>query len=167
MSFLLDALGKAETDRDQGQIPELKTPASRRKSPINRLLQMGLLLCLLLVAFALGFIARPYFDEKMGNVNPADQIATSSTALSKAADRLDEPVVDKSDAVAQSDTHPINISAISYSEKSEIRFVMLNNAVMYEGDELATGERIVRIEQHGVVLEKAGQKIRIGLSRSR
>jgi hypothetical protein len=167
MSFLLDALGKAETDRDQGQIPELKTPASRRKSPFKRALQMGLLLCLLLASFALGFIARPYFDDKVANVSPTGQIATSSTAVSKVSESLNDPVVDKPTTVVQADKHPINISAISYSENPEIRFVMLNNSVMYEGDELVTGERIVRIEQHGVVLEKAGQQKRIGLSRSR
>lgn len=167
MSFLLDALGKAETDRDQGQIPELKTPVPRRKSPLNRALQIGLLLCLLFASFVLGYIARPYLEKKTANVNLADQATISAAAVSKVVETPDAPTIVKPTIAAQADDHSIILSAISFSDKPEIRFVMLNNSVMYEGDELATGERVVRIERHGVVLEKSGQQSRIGLSRSR
>lgn len=156
MSFLLDALGKAESDRDHGQVRELRTPVHKKQSPLKRLLALVLLLCLLLLSFAAGYFARPYLEAKL----EAGQSVNTETPLANTA----LPAKPVSEAKASSNI--IELSAISYSEKSEIRFVMLNNSVMYEGDKLPGGERILRIERHGVVLEKDGQQKRLGLNRS-
>ena len=157
MSLLLDALGKAEADREQSQIPQLRTPVGRPQSPVWRVLKWLLLLCLIIASFVAGYFARPYLEQLTSPIASAPQIEKPVTTV--AAPQASTPLVEEPKDV-------IELSAISYSEKPEIRFVMLNNSVMYEGDALSTGERIVKIERQGVVLEKDGKQKRIGLSRS-
>ncbi len=157
MSLLLDALGKAESDRDQSQIPQLRTPAGKPPSPLWRALKWILLFCLVIASFAAGYFARPYivqYTSQSASMPETQNTNSPAAALQESAPPAPEPKV------------AIELSAISYSEKPEIRFVMLNNSVMYEGDALSTGERVVKIERQGVVLEKDGHQQRIGLSRS-
>lgn len=120
---------------------------------------------LVLVSFVLGFLSRPYVDSgyTINIVRDGDTMAV----LSKEGG---EPLALKPpNTVTQSEMQlmpslPIELSVISYSSVPTERFAMLNGFLMYEGDILSAGERLIEIRSDGVLLEKDGRQYNLGLA---
>jgi len=193
MSFLLDALGKADDDRRRAIVPELRASRYQRRSPWRRVLHIVLILVAVLVAFILGYVARPYIErggdaappvtEVSGSISTRPEAPAPSPALPDAstdpamtsapsavgetpvlAPRLPEPALSRPEP---SGLGAVELSVISYSSQPAARFVMLDGVVMYEGDMLDEDVRLVLIKPNGVVLERNGQTFSINLGGSR
>lgn len=164
MSFLLDALGKADHDRRQSEVPELRMHNQVRRSPIGRLLHGVGFSGLLILCFALGYVLRPYLEtlvsdpleSSVSNVpvksmeKPADEKIAAQPLPAVTAKLPPEPV-----------SRAYELEVISYSEFPAVRFAMINGAMVYEGEVLGSGEVLLLIESDAVVLEKAGKQIRV------
>jgi len=181
MSFLLDALGKADDDRRRTMVPELRASRYQRRSPGRRVLSIVLIISAILLSFVLGYVVRPYIEQGLGAEPPAMPPSLSATVGSTSEVR---PVVSPSlpvntgrsqDKVVATPVmpvvqpepalpaEPIELSVISYAKQPAARFVMLDGVVMYEGDMLDEEVRLVQIKPDGVILERNGQAFSIGL----
>lgn len=170
MSFLLDALGKADDDRRRSAVPELRASGWQRNTPKRSLFRVVLLLVVVLVSFAMGFFSRPYFEPgyTISIVRDAQNIATSSKQGSEKPS-LERPNMENSEKVSQDEIQPplsapIELSVISYSSVPIERFAMLNGFLMYEGDILSAGERLIEIKADSVVLEKDGRQYTLSMA---
>ncbi len=174
MSFLLDALGKADDDRRRSEVPELRTYNQGRQSPMRAVIRGFLLLSLCLVFFALGYFLRPILEKNLF----AKGVASMSNLPAQAKELPAQRPVSKQPAkiaVAQNVSKAVEeapkveasqafeLEVISYSNSPAARFAMINGAVIHEGEMLMSGEKLLLIETDGVVLEKAGRQIRVGL----
>ena len=159
MSFLLDALGKADTDRRLSEVPEL---SSRRQtaavSPWLLALKWLALLLLAALLFLAGYLARPMIEAKSSSVEvlPASEVKMKPV-------QTPEMVVPTQTIIESVQNSQHKLSVISYSDLPAVRFAMINGFVTHEGDVLATGEKIMKIEKQAVVLEKSGAETRLVL----
>ncbi len=164
MSFLLDALGKADHDRRQSEVPELRTYNQAGHSPIGRVLRGFALAGLLILCFALGYALRPYLETVVSGQAEPGRLNEPAQAPGKPAN---ETVSSQSESVAKVDLPPqpagqaYEIEVISYSEYPTARFAMINGAMVHEGEVLVSGEVLLLIESDAVVLERAGKQIRV------
>ena len=158
MSFLLDALGKADDDRRRAEVPELRTYRHRKSSVLSRVGRGLLLLILVLGAFAGGYFARPWLDTAWSSGE------VGKTAGTPAADNpavTGPPAEEASPSDSLVAPAGLELEVISWSERPQARFAMINGAVVHEGDTLASGERLLRIEEDAVVLQQSGQTMRL------
>ncbi len=174
MSFLLDALGKADDDRRRSEVPELRTYNQGRQSPLRVVIRGFLLLSLCLVFFALGYFLRPTLEKtlfalggaSMSNLpvqvkeQPVERPVSRQPEKKAAAENVPKAVEEVSKIEA---SQAFELEVISYSNSPAARFAMINGAVIHEGEMLMSGEKLLLIETDGVVLEKAGRQIRVGL----
>ena len=167
MSFLLDALGKADDDRRRSEVPELRTYNQGRRSPLRVAIRGFLLLSLCIVFFALGYFLRPTLEKTLFAKGVASMSNLPAQAkeqpVERPVSRQPEKMVAAEDAPKIEANQAFELEVVSYSNSPAARFVMINGAVIREGEILISGETLLLIEPDGVVLEKAGQQIRIGL----
>ena len=171
MSFLLDALGKADEDRRRAEVPELRTYRQSYRSPWRRVLSGLLIVSLLVLSFVAGYLLRPVLEPAFSRLSgPAESIAPSVTPVQAPVQTApaQAPPVTQFQAPrpinAQEMTLPgIELEVISYAENPAARFAMINGLVLHEGDALQTGERLLVIERDAVILDRAGQAVRIGM----
>lgn len=161
MSFLLDALDKADNDRNRSQVTELQTPVKRKSTLLRSILKIQLILFLMILSFVLGYVLRPYIEGG----SATDGVGQASIEKSAAESDANNPVQVSHPQAAQQ-AADIKLSAISYSNVPATRFAMINGFAMYEGDELASGERIQEIQRDAVVLAKNGTQIHLALTGS-
>ncbi len=174
MSYILEALNKAETTRKQENLSELPSGLYRPStvSAPHRWLKRALFLLTLLLCFILGYVARPYIDNmQISFSKPESQVLTvidptaepPKVALPKivSSDARVETVLQDLRLSAQEKLEPASteplLSVISYSADSTERFAMINNIILYEGDVLSSGEQLVQIDKNSVLLEKEGE----------
>ena len=153
MSFLLDALSKADEDRRRAEVPELRSYHRRKPSAWGRAWRALLLLILLLGAFAGGYFARPWLEPVLAPDRGLSLVAepVARTAPAQVATPAPPP-----QAAAR-----LVLEVVSWSERPQARFAMINGVVVYEGDTLDSGEQVLRIESEAVVLQSAGETIRL------
>lgn len=175
MSFLLDALGKADDDRRRAMVPQLRASRYQRRSPTRRALSMVLIIGALVLSFGLGYIARPYLESRLsaGSAEVSASAAQSPAVVPRSPSlQPDNPPLDNEVAAKRvpevqpepvSPADSIELSVISYATKPTARFVMLDGVVMYEGDMLDEEIRLLLIKPDGVVMEKNGQEFSIDL----
>jgi hypothetical protein len=169
MSFLLDALGKADHDRRRSEVPELRTYNPARRSPLRGLLRGLTWLSLLVFTFALGYFLRPYLDTTFFNHGVASEGKLTEQMVSKPEDKAISvtPVQTKALALENvpqesgADHTAYELEVISYSDSPPARFAMINGVMLYEGEKLGSGEVLLMIEPDAVVLDKAGTQIRL------
>ena len=161
MSFLLDALGKADDDRRRAEVPELRTYQRKDASLWARVGRALLLLVLLLGAFAGGYLARPGLEGLWSPEQKPDSARTANTAPEPLAAVNKSLPVPASSPEAPATKSTLELEVISWSERPHARFAMINGAVVHEGDTLATGELLLRIEQNAVVLQQSDQTFRL------
>ena len=161
MSFLLDALDKADNDRNRSQVTELQTPVKRESTLLRSILKIQLILFLMILSFVLGYVLRPYVEGS----SATGSVGQPSTEKSAAGSAGNNPL-QASQPQAVQQAVDIKLSAISYSNVPASRFAMVNGFAMYEGDELASGERIQEIQRDAVVLAKNGTQIHLALTGS-
>ena len=167
MSFLLDALGKADHDRRRSEVPELRTYEQRGGSSLRSILRGVLIISLLLLSFAAGYVLRPVLENAVfGGIllarAPVEEQGIDTPAGVGAASEPDPVAPLASDTIRMPGAIPV-LEVISYSETPSARFAMINGAVVYEGEVLATGERVLEIEANAVLLDRSGEQIRVGL----
>jgi len=164
MSFLLDALGKADDDRRRAVVPELRTPARKPGRRSGRALKALLLLCLALISFAAGYLSRPFIEPGFSLSIERDiqqnEVAQAPLTVSSDGNQVKVP----EETSVPPEARRIELSVISYSREPAARFAMLNGFVMYEGDILADGQTLVEIKPDGVVIEAEGRQYNLGLA---
>ena len=171
MSFLLDALDKADTDRNRTQVNELRTPVQEKRTLLRRILKAQLLVALVLASFAMGYFARPYLEREAPAAKVESMVEPNAGAMpqdAKAAPVVHEKVNTAQPAapVKPLQTFNVKLTAISFSDVPASRFAMINGFVMYEGDVLASGERLTLIQLDAVTMVKGESEIRIALNPS-
>ncbi len=163
MSFLLDALGKADDDRRRSEVPELRTYNQGSRSPLRAVIRGFLLLSLCVVFFALGYFLRPALEKTLVPQGVSSMSNLPAQAKEQPVERQPAKIAAAEDAPKIEASQAFELEVVSYSSSPAARFVMINGAVIHEGEMLISGETLLLIEQNGVVLEKAGRQIRIGL----
>ncbi len=158
MSFLLDALGKADDDRRRAEVPELRTYRHRKTSVLGRVARGLLLASLILGAFAGGYFARPWLETSW---SPGKTVNPESAAPPSLESGTDPAVSAPASAAAPKGVAGLELEVISWSERPQARFAMINGAVVYEGDTLVSGERLLRIETDAVILQQSELTIRL------
>lgn len=151
MSFLLDALGKADDDRRRAEVPELRNFRRPPSSPLGRALRAFVLLLVLGLVFALGYFSRPYVDQLLAD-DQAEAVAAPAATVAETAVQL--PAADTQTAESK-----LELEVISWSPRQQARFAMIDGIVLHEGDELESGERLLEIENEAVVLQRADGEI--------
>ncbi len=164
MSFLLDALGKADHDRRRADVPELKTYNQDNRSSLRRSLRAFVLMSLLLISFVLGYFMRPYLEPVLFE---GSSVNTGSVPETRDTQAKSTPVLDPSpvEQIAPPEVvaRVLELEVISHSDVPAVRFAMINGVVVHEGDVLSTGERLLKIEPNAVVLDRAGVELRISM----
>jgi len=167
MSFLLDALGKADDDRRRAEVPELRTYNQSHGFALGGVARGFILLCLLLGFFALGYFLRPYMETSWFARSGPGQDVPTVQSLEHAPDQIvAKPSGTLSPEKKIAPETPIRtyaLEVISYSDSPGERFVMINCEVVHEGGRLITGETLLSISPDAVVLESAGDQFRVGL----
>jgi len=170
MSFLLDALGKADDDRRRSEVPELRSYNQGSRSPLRAVIRGFLLLGLCVVFFALGYFLRPALEKTLFPQGVSSMSNLPAQAKEQPVERQPAKIAAAEDASKAAEEAPkieasqaFELEVVSYSSSPAARFVMINGAVIHEGEMLISGETLLLIEQDGVVLEKAGRQIKVGL----
>lgn len=161
MSFLLDALGKADDDRRRAEVPELKTYRQRKRSLLSRVLRIALLLVSWLVVFALGYFLRPHLEAAWSPGNEASRAVASEPPAEGMIDLATSQVPPP--AQTNKEISALDLEVISWSENPQARFAMINGVVVYEGDTLSSGERLVEIKDDAVILMQDGSPVRLAM----
>ena len=165
MSFLLDALGKADHDRRRSEVPELKTYNPGRRPVLRGGVRILIWLSLMTFFFSLGYFARPYLETTFFSYEVVDTSKTSEEMLAKPegkeASTETAQAGEIKNVARNSNQSPYGLEVISYADSPPARFVMINGAMLHEGDRLGSGEVLLTIEPDAVVLDKAGTQIRL------
>lgn len=145
MSTILDALKKSEQERKLNKLPTLSDlPVPEERSRWPALIIITLLLSLLMLVAWLGFKWLP------------DRLAAVDEMSNKA-------VVDKhsneKDSGATSNSAEIVVNVVSYSERAEQRFVMINGKLYRQGEFIRAGLMVESIKPDSVVLIQRGRRI--------
>ena len=166
MSFLLDALGKADHDRRRSEVPELRTYNRAGHSSVRSVLRGLALVGLLFLFFALGYISHPYLEKTLAGHRVAEMSVAPPQGIEpvgKAVEPAPVPDPIAEGLLQQSAGRLFELEVISYSDTPTARFAMINGAMVREGEVLVTGEILLMIEPDAVLLEQAGKQIRIGM----
>ncbi len=182
MSYILEALGKAEKTRKQEHLTELASDLYRpsQRSAADRWLKGVLWVLVPLISFLLGYLARPYIERVHINIDgaptvnntaatktkqakPTPKLITSNAAVEAVLEQRKSPEV-TTQPVQQNDAHTnLTVSVISFSDTATERFAMVNGVIVKEGDTLGSGERVVQIDKTSVLLDRLGQSFVVTL----
>lgn len=188
MSFLLDAIRKAEKQRNEDTVPSLEAIVSeRRQRSKNRQGGWLIWIALVIVIAAAAYLNRSYlstswqkateFSERgLASVkNSLGNIISVEISDSDSGDDIKQGEIDKPSGSGQSATESsgsqltdaqrallsqIEFSVISYSSDPDKRFAMVGSEILREGDRLE-GFPIKRIQADGVVISVSGKSVLI------
>lgn len=156
MSFLLDALGKAEKKRLNDEVPELRSPVQTRQWYERKIIISSALIVLMLISLLIGYSVRPLFEKSSTSAQVASLAAKAvNNNISGASIKVNNRQLENNQSI-QLNNAGHKLSAISYSDTPAIRFAMINGNVMYEGDLLSSDEQLIMIKERRVILEKEG-----------
>jgi len=176
MSYLLDAIRKAEKQRSEDSVPTLEGLVKERRARSGKRRGRGLVLLALAGIIAAGLYfnqtqvsswwqtARSgvagladgvslFRDETPSNQAEVDQPAPTSSTQ-EAADSTGSKISDTQRALISQ----IEFTVLSYSVDDNKRFVMVGSSVLREGD-LLEGFEILRIQSDGVVIDVGGKAV--------
>jgi hypothetical protein len=185
MSYILDAIKKAEKQRLQEQAPTLESIVSQQPERPSRLGAGRVILFLLVIATAVaaGWYYEPVRDQVSERAAPLiswgqdqySRLVTGSEKETESESKLvaeeqaaQEPTSDPASDLAEPKItqsqrevlESIELAVISYSKDANKRFVMDGSKILREGDSLQ-GFPITAIEKSSVVVEVDGQDYRI------
>ncbi len=169
MSYILEALGKAEQKRRaDDDIPELSSALYEGKHLEVRPFWQTLLAWLggFLIAFTLGALARPAIDRLFADAPTQAQsvlVNAAQTAPDQTPKEAPSVATKPADNPAPDGLSRFKLSVISWSDKPSKRFGMINNGVIHEGDVLPGDYKVVKIEKNHLRLRKAGETFHLWL----
>lgn len=186
MSFILDALRKAERERSLGRAPALRLAADTAPRRAWRL--PALLLTLLLAANAALLLwglqptavdpgpTPPAARDDRGtmpevpNAAPVPAAATTTTMMTTTGDGHDTaaPAAPPRPAIGGApDVAPdgLSLDIHVYSERPARRFVVINGRRYQQGDRLVEGPLLRRIDPDGVWLDHRGRQWSLTVAR--
>jgi general secretion pathway protein B len=162
MSYILDALNKAERERRLGRIPDLHQAAApaiptrtrRWLVPLVLLvLTGGGLLAAMLLPWQTWLLSRPPYTAPVAT--EAGETSSSATRIELAEQPLtvDDPIpLSALPAELRQSLGPLNLDLHVYASQPERRFVLINSQRYRPGDWLAEGALLEAIEADGVIL---------------
>jgi general secretion pathway protein B len=200
MSYILDALRRADAERQQGQVPGLNAAARAAAAPETRpasrivWVVLGAVLLVMLVTgwWWLRPVAAPV-PMAAAPVTPAVPAAppppvavpaplpivvSAPAPVVEAASAPVRPVVAASAAPVaiaaprplaslppdqRRELPPLVLGGSVWSDNPTARFVMLDGQVLHEGDRLAPGLVLEKIERRGLTLRWRDQRIEVPL----
>ena len=180
MSYILDALKKSEKERALAHIPTLRTPGQTEKKrvPLSWFLFISVLAILIVGLFAVQFWWGPPQTARLVQEEPKEKqdasalIQTERTVETQSQDEtiaLGAEVIELSDGpsvpvdIAHLDPSirkrlpELSINALSYSPNQTKRFVMINQDIFREGEELDDSIVVEEIKKSTVVLSFEGR----------
>lgn len=188
MSYILDALKKAEHERDLGRVPRLES-VQDGVSPRRRGAVWVITGALLINAMVLAWWLRPTSPPELvssirrpapvpssaappHSVVPAPVVVTAPSAIittpatvpaaeSKPAPAPAPPLLRDLPAEFRAVVPPLSLDVHVYAPTVSGRFVLINMKKYREGDLLAEGPTIEEITTDGVVLSYQGERFRI------
>lgn len=164
MSYILDALNKAERERRLGRTPELHhappsaTPARMQRWLIPLVLLVlagnGLLAATLLMPGSSRVAGSHPFQA--GTTRGGDEPSAASAARIELAEQplvVDDPIPFSAlPAELRQSLGPLNLDLHVYASQPERRFVLINSQRYRPGDWLVEGALLEAIEADGVIL---------------
>ncbi len=148
MSTILEALRKSEQERKRNDVPKLTDVPPPQETTRWALYVIAVLS--LVLALVLGVLLSQWLG-KSETTTPAASTLESVTETEVASPELTaDPVVALKD---------VQINVISYSEKSEQRFVMIDGKMYRENDFVRAGLKVQEIKANVVVLNYRGELI--------
>lgn len=180
MSYILDALRKSEKERALANIPTLRSvgQAERKRVPLSWFLFTSALAISIAVLFGVSSWrmspqSGPVVQREVTEKRAANAIVQTERAAEMQSQG--ESIVSEEQAVGLSDNTPIpvpitdldpstrsrlpqlSINALSYSANQAKRFVMINQDIFKEGEDLGNGIVVEEIKKSTVVLSFAGK----------
>ena len=169
MSYILDALKKSERERTLGAVPSLSSSRVGR----NKVIPKGWLLAFLLAALALVVVFVVMMWLPVSEIEPISgagelkknqtDSSVETTQIPNGGNESVQPGLQRQQSAPLSakDAGPaiqdkvskLAINALSYSDDRSKRFVMINQDILREGDELDNGASIAEIRKSAVVLQ--------------
>lgn len=144
MSTILDALKKSEHERKINTTPTLSTmsaPVESSRWPVY--------VIIVLLVLLLGLIAY-WVLASTSSVNSSK--SSSSTIKSLVGNGLE--ATDEDELMSN-----VVVNVVSYADQIDRRFVMINDALYYEGDFIKPGLKVERINLDEVILNNRGELI--------
>jgi type II secretory pathway component PulC len=181
MSYILDAIKKAEKQRLQEQTPTLESVVSQQPDRSSRWGTGRIILFILIIATAVaaGWYYEPVREQVSERAAPLvswgqGQYSRLVTGSEDESESVSKPVAEEqavqepASDLAEPKITPsqrevlesIELAVISYSKDANKRFVMDGSKILREGDSLQ-GFPIKAIEKNSVVVEVDGQDYRI------
>lgn len=180
MSYILDALRKAERSRQPYHAPKqrwLLASMNHEQSPISTGYRVGLLIALLtngvvlsgLLLHQAGLIAwPPHGDDAVAHViplNPPPGATGQRLVLADEPLAVSEPVMlSQLPAGLRQRFAGLNLDVHVYGERNEQRFVVINSQRYRAGDWLAEGPLLEAIVPEGVILSYGDSRFRLASS---
>jgi len=160
MSTILDALKKSEQERDRDKLPTLQDMAAPQEASRWPLLLAAAVLLLTGVLGVLAYVIwssseqlQTSYESTTFTAAESGQVDASSAASSSASHQRDSS--ESSDELFSS----VFVSIVSYSESDELRFAIVNDKMVREGDFIQTGLKVETILSDKVVFNHRGKKI--------
>ncbi len=178
MSYILDALNKAEKDRQQ-QTPASVSSAAIQRKPVPQakrkyglylmVLGLGVLMLWILLGqkdtspqqtltrqetHVIPSKTKPETQPKAVKPQPTQEIATTSNPAPKKVASI--PNIMALDSSFRNQLPAITISAHVYSDDADKRMVIINNQVRHEQQYIAEQLQLTRITPHGIELQYQG-----------
>lgn len=145
MSTILEALKKSEQERKLNELPTLSdmpVPQEPSRWPLVIIAIMSLI-----IALMIGVLMGPWFSKAGESPELRERAQAAPT----------RPV----EADAESDVKLLNIivNVVSYSDKPEQRFVILNGKMFRENEFVRAGLKVEEIKRNAVVLNLRGESV--------
>ncbi len=171
MSYILDALNKAERERRLGQVPLLEaTPPAVAPRRYHGWLGTGLLVGLLAATAVSWLTLRSWRPDHPG--------AGPAAAANSTATRPAEPVVVASHPLASTRPQPyaqlppalrhqlgpLQLDITVFSAQPGQRFVIINDRRYRQGDWLRPGLLLQQISADGAILDYQGRRFRLNVN---
>lgn len=181
MSFILDALKKSEKERALGAVSTLRSTKFSREgvTPLSWFLVSLVVITLVVALFGMKYLWK--VSPQIVSSNPTADDLWETPVLTKPDSgteqrgkawrtrhdqrypkpaELQDPVdVSDLDPSIQGRLSDLSINALSYSDNQSKRFVMINQSIFKEGDELGNGFSIEEITISSVIFKYGSLRI--------
>ncbi len=174
MSYILDALKKSEKERASGVVPSLYSAAARGQRGVQRSWLVVSLAVILMVTAAVGVkllwaTAESWLTVPADDTRPDPKIIEYGQAQLNLQKQQTTRYTGLQNPVAVGDLDPsmrdrlpeLMLNALSYSTDRSKRFVMINQRIFREGEEVGEGLSVEEITPTAVILKFEDVRIKM------